>query len=66
MTRGKLIRVTAGGWKTITDKHGSLWVVSRQHRDTGAYECKSIATGFTFPWFSDQIEIAEEEKNDDD
>jgi hypothetical protein len=60
MTRGKLIRVTASGWKSITDKHGSLWVVSHQCWDTSAYECKSIATGFTFPWFDDQIEIAEE------
>lgn len=49
--------VSRGGW---------LWIVKKKNkataRDTVAYDCTSLATGFEYYWFTDEFNVAPQEQ----
>ena len=42
------------------DRHGELWVVLSYDRRGDHYDCKSLATGYTWVWYPNEITTRKE------
>lgn len=66
LEHGTLVRVCSPASytdkKRVTD-HGNLWLYIRTVDDggDGLHECKSLATGEEYPWYTHEFEVPDAE-----
>lgn len=44
---------------SMSNDHGSLWVISDESPGAVGCRCKSLATGVGYVWFLDEMEVAD-------
>ena len=65
--KGTLVRVLREklmGDEYEVDKHGSLWLVEGFDSPSTSYYCKSLATGYVYMWYPNEITTRKEKEHE--